>query len=361
MELKVFDLNFNYLGIIDTYFSAVFQRNYNKASTCSIHASDDYLPLLQKGRILANSSNLKEAYMIDSLELSEDQGNLIVAQGYSLNRLLRKRILWGLQSKSGSIEEVMKHFVDINCINPANSRRKIPGLTLAPNKGLSLQANEARSFLELDEFLFEVGNKVEVSHKIDLDYANKKLVFDVWAGVNRSFSQSVNSRVIFSTEYENVVKQQYTDSDNNYCNMALVAGEGEDVDRKLATVNDSLAGWERNELYVDAKDLNSTIDDSVLSESAYTALLLERGKSKLSETVSVQTFESEVILNNNFIYRVDFDLGDIVTIVNERWGITLDTRISTIEEVYENNSLKVKMNFGNNIPTIIDKLKRKMG
>lgn len=48
-----------------------------------------------------------------------------------------------------------------------------------------------------------------------------------------------------------------------------------------------------------------------------------------------------------------------VTIQNDRWGLVLNTRITSVEEVYENDTVDIRVNFGSNIPTLIDKIQQK--
>lgn len=148
------------------------------------------------------------------------------------------------------------------------------------------------------------------------------------------------------------MEQEYTDSSNNYRNVALVAGEGEGVDRKKVTIGEGV-GLDRYELYVDARDLQK----EEMTEAEYRNKLIDRGNSKLSEHKDIQTFDSKINLNSNLKYKVDFDLGDKVTCVSKKWGVTIDTRITEIEEVYEESGKQVNVTFGDSLPTLIDKLK----
>lgn len=50
-------------------------------------------------------------------------------------------------------------------------------------------------------------------------------------------------------------------------------------------------------------------------------------------------------------------MGDLVTVQNRDWNITMDTRITEVEEVYEAGGFKLNVTFGNNIPTLTQKLK----
>ena len=43
---------------------------------------------------------------------------------------------------------------------------------------------------------------------------------------------------------------------------------------------------------------------------------------------------------------------------DKSWNITIDTQITEIQEIYENGYVSIVPTFGNNIPTIMDKLKK---
>ncbi|MBN3394780.1 Gp37-like protein, partial [Clostridium botulinum] len=186
---------------------------------------------------------------------------------------------------------------------------------------------------------------------------------------------------IFSRDFENILEQEYMDSLNNYRNTTLIAGAGEGSARKITSIEEGV-GLDRYELYVDARDItdkeekkktvldydeegNVTGEHEETEEveipwERYKPLLLQRGKEKLSECEEIQTFDSKINTNGNNVYEKDFDLGDIVMIVDKKWGIRIDTRITEIEEIYEEKGLEVNVTFGNNIPTIIDKIKQKV-
>ena len=66
------------------------------------------------------------------------------------------------------------------------------------------------------------------------------------------------------------------------------------------------------------------------------------------------------LASNNLIYRVDFDLGDKVSIINKKWGLMLNERIVSITETYDIEGLKIDIEIGSNIPTLVEKIKRKM-
>ena len=92
----------------------------------------------------------------------------------------------------------------------------------------------------------------------------------------------------------------------------------------------------------------------------YNKLLEARAKDKLSECTKVETFDCIISDTNKLIYRVDFDLGDKVSIINKKWGLMLNERIISITETYDVEGLKIDIEIGSNIPTLVEKIKRKM-
>lgn len=95
-----------------------------------------------------------------------------------------------------------------------------------------------------------------------------------------------------------------------------------------------------------------------MPESEYIPLLKQRGNEKIAECTEIKTFQSEVNTNGNNIYKVDYDFGDIVTVADKKWGLTIDTRITEVEEIYEDGTVNINPTFENVISTLIDKIKR---
>ncbi|WP_281168138.1 Gp37-like protein [Desulfoscipio gibsoniae] len=60
---------------------------------------------------------------------------------------------------------------------------------------------------------------------------------------------------------------------------------------------------------------------------------------------------SEVLTNGFFQYEVDWDSGDLVTVQNKAWNLTMDTRITEVEETYETGGFKLNVTFGHTLPS----------
>ena len=382
MQLYVLDNNFKVLGIIDNYECLVWQRNYYKPSTFSMQIipSFEQFQLLKKGNILLKKDNTKEAMYIDHRELEENEEGIeiLVVSGYSLSQWLDRRITLYKQLEKGNAETVIRNYVNSNCINPKDIDRKFPNLSQGVNNSLGQEVDYNSHYKPLLEEIESIATTNELGYRIDLDLPSKQYIFEVYQGLDRTVNQDLNSRAIFSTEFENVSNQKYIDSDNNYRNMVLVAGAGEDEDRKTLTLGSDNSSFDRYELFVDARDISDKesktriVTDELTGEKieetyeveipleTYNKLLEARAKDKLSECTKVETFDCIISNTNNLIYRVDFDLGDKVSIINKKWGLMLNERIVSITETYDNEGLNIDIEIGNNIPTLIEKIKRKM-
>lgn len=380
MELYILNKEFEVLGIIDNYECLVWERNYYKpgAFSMQIIPTFEQFKLLKKGNILLKNDNTKEAMYIDHRELEEndDGEEVLLVEGYSLTQLIDRRITLYKQLEKGNAETVIRNYVNANCIDTKDINRKFPNFIQGVNNNLGQEVDYNSHYKPLLEEIESIATTNELGYRIDLDLFNKQYIFEVYKGLDRTVNQNINSKAIFSTEFENISRQKYVDSDNNYRNMALIAGSGEDENRKTLTLGTDNSSFDRYELFVDARDISDkesktriVIDESTGEEreetyeieipiETYNKLLEARGKDKLSECTKVETFDCIISNTNNLIYRTDYDLGDKVSIINKKWGLMLNERIISVTETYNSEGLNIDIEIGNNIPTLIDKIKR---
>lgn len=376
MELYIFDRDLNFQGMLESFFSLRWIRRYSKCGEFELHCSltPETLELLKKENIIWKKGDLEAGYIeYRNLKQDTEGKETLVVKGKFLTGYLGRRIIWGIEKIKTTPELAMRYLIDKHCINPDNPDRIIPYLKLNQLKGIPddfyyLSANQTTwepvamnlpeiekqtSYKNLLEEVESIATTNELGIRTLLDIQNKQMLFDVYQGLDRTAGQTKNAPAIFSKEFENVLEQEYTDSLNNYRTVALVAGEGEGTARQFVTVG-SGTGFDRYELFIDARDLQQ--ED--MTNEEYEAVLQNRGQSKLAEMREIQTFESKININSNLTYREDFDLGDVVTCTSKKWGITIDTRITEVEEIYEESGFSVNITFGNNIPTLIDKIKQ---
>ena len=363
MEIYIFDRDLNFKGIIDKFISLRYVRRYYKSGEFELQCSLTFeaLILLKRENIIYIKGDVEAAYIeYINLKQNSEGKEIIIVKGKFLTGYLNRRIIWGTEIINDTAEKAMRQLVEHNCINTTDINRKINNLILGSLKNYFAAVNYQVSYKNLGDEIESLSNISDLGHRVNFDIGNRKLIFDVYEGLDRSINQNVNSRAIFSKEFENVLEQEFTDSLNNYRNIALVGGIGEGINRKLAVVG-SAAGLDRFEIFADQKNLSNVDEENnTISDAEYMNLLIEKGNEVLAGAKEILTFDSTINNNPNLKYKKDFDLGDIVTCVSKKWNLVINTRITEIEEVYEEKGQNINITFGNNVPTLIDKLKQEL-
>lgn len=366
MELYIFDRDFNFKGITEDYFSLIWIRRYSRRGEFELHGnlSTETIDLLKKGNMIWKKGDAEAGYIQHRYLSQDDTGKeILVIKGSFSTDYLEQRIVWNRKNISSTPEVAVREIANDNCINPSNPDRKLPNFELGELKGYSGDIDAQVSYKNVLETVENIATEAELGIRTLFDRENKKLIFDIYEGIDRTAGQSVNAPAIFSKEFENILEQEYIDSDIDYKNTALIAGEGEGEARERVSIEEG-QGLDRYELYVDARDLQSTkmVNDEevAIPIAEYRKILNDRGLSKLDEHKKIETFDSKINLRSNLEYKKDFDLGDKVTIRSKKWGITIDTRITEVQEIYEEQGLEINVVFGNDMPTLIDKIKREV-
>lgn len=365
----IFNINLEFLTIIDNFTSFRWVRRYHKIGEFELHIpyTEESAKYLIQGNVIYKGNN--EGGFIEKIEYSLDEkGNEVIkALGRDLTAYLQRRINYDRVIFKGTSEVLMRELVSKNCIYPNELERVIPKLFLRTRSNIQDLVEYQNTYGNIAELCEQISLSNGIGYGIFFDTIKRELYFHVYKGKDRSVLQSINPATVFSRDMENIINQVYVNSVDNYKNFALIGGAGEDESRRKTTVG-TAKGIERFEIFVDARDLSDkeTITQGeeqvevIMDDTKYIPILQERGKEKLSEYQLVKTLESQINVNSNLIYKVDYDLGDIITCLDKKWGLLLNVRITEIEEVYEQNGMQINVTFGNNIPTLIDKIKANM-
>ena len=122
-------------------------------------------------------------------------------------------------------------------------------------------------------------------------------------------------------------------------------------------------GLTRRELYIDARDLQSDADpDKPMTPEEYAAVLTVRGREKLAEHQLVRSFASEVRTHNpTYTYGEDYLLGDTITVIDDRLGVTVDAVVQGSQRSAAGENQTLTLTLGYEQPSIGTLLKRKAG
>lgn len=331
MDLILLDTSFNTIAIIDTYESLIWTDRYQEAGDFELYLASSYtnLNLFQKNRYLWCKES-EHLMIIEGISLSTDaeNGNHLTVTGRSLESILDRRIIWTQTDLNNvNFQTAVQRILNENVINPSAADRKISNFIFESSSDSyisSLRLTAQYTGDNLYDVIVTLCKLFGLGFSITLNDGNQ-MVFKFYNGLDRSYEQTANTYVIFSSEFDNIINSNYAESDKELKNVTLVAGEGEGLERRTVTVGTG-SGLDRRELFTDARDLQQGTE----TDSVYIAMLEQRGEEKLAETQSIKSFDGEVDYLRMFVYGVHYRMGDICEIVND-YG--LESRVRVIEVV----------------------------
>lgn len=324
MELLVLDTEFKSSATLDIFESLIWTDRYFECGDFEIYtpAESEIMKMLPKGYYLY----LKESehiMIIEDVEIETDveQGAHLKITGRSLESILDRRIIWGQAILSGSLQDGIKKLLNENVIFPSDENRKIPNFSFEESTDVRIKAIilEAQYYGDnLYDTIVDICKNAGVGFKIVLNGTN--LVFSLYMGTDRSYSQTENPYVVFSPGFDNLINSNYIESTRTLKNVTLVAGEGEGSGRKTTTVylgSSAASGLDRRELFTDASGISQTVEDGTLTYAEYISQLAQKGNEELSNNTETVSFEGEVDISATYTYDEDYFLGDVVQVGNE--------------------------------------------
>lgn len=239
-------------------------------------------------------------------------------------------------------EYIIAELLDKQIINPTNTSRRIYG-SIAPYTSYHSGITYDGRYQILSEEIIELATAYDIGWCASIE--DSTIVWKIWNGVDRTAGQTENNRMMLDYGYGTMNNSTLT-VENTVPTFMIVAGQGEGANRAIEELNNGATGLSRIETFLDARDIE---DDT---------LLPQRGQEKLAEYGDNSSYTAT--LSNQAIqqYRNEFDLGDIGTIRDEKLDGSLDYRITSIEEVYEEHQIMINVVFGYDKNTLKDSIQR---
>ncbi len=342
MEIRVYSPALEFLGVIEDFKSLIWHRKYYEPGKFELYApgTERNIELLQTGNIVTKRGSIEAGIIGGHTDEEASASNQITRSGNFLSTLTARRIIKSTVNFKGTQEDAMRHMV--------GSVTKIPLLEMGKRKGYEGDVVLQATWKNLQTILTKLAKSAGLGYRVCADFRNKRLLFEVYKGIDHSVLQTENPRVEFSKEYGNLNNITYTYDDTKYRNVFYIGGQGEGEERKIVVLGDA-RGADIRETFIDAKDLKQ----GELTDVEYEEALLQRGREKREDYNIKESIEAEV-QNTNFIYKKDWDLGDIVTTRKKEWGITLNQRVTEVQESYENGAVIIEPTFGDALPETLD-------
>ena len=267
------------LGRVEVWVSLYWDEPYNTEGefTLEVRPTTENLALLREGRWLKRSDS--DVPMRICHRSNENQDSNLVVTGAPGTWVFTKRAATEIV-KNENAEAAMRRLV--------SSMQPWPKLELGDSVGFDTSYTAQTSGGSVMDYLTTIAAACDLGFRVRLDGKNtgKRLLFEVYRP-----TADPNNR--FSTKWGNLQQAAWAFGDSDYANVAIVQGAGEGENRATVTVGlTDLAGADRRELYVDARDVQPDEDKGETNQSAdYLQRLMDRGTNKLLEQLRTGSIE----------------------------------------------------------------------
>lgn len=391
MLMELYDSSFLRIGVLNSYTMVQYTEQLNDLGEFEIDvaASEIDKQTLDDTKYILFEPDVMGA--VHTIHSTDDVTQDLQIKGYMANGILSMRVIPATQTINGTRSAIARQTVTNNFINPTNSKRKIQLVTLGtyPTSDTeSIRKQQTGGYVS--EFLTELFNDIDMGYKItpvvgntydqqgEIETNISQLRFDVIKGTDHSFDNTGNNDIVeFSQDLRNLLSTDFTLSEAKYKNLIYVAGEAqEDTEEPRVIleipVGTEESGLDRFELYVDARDLQSTYTQEVKNadgvietiERSYTStqyeeMLRKRAFEKVSEYIKEEIFEAQIDTNRTqFVYGVDYKLGDYVSVVDANLGIRAKCLVNEVTITSMANEVKIDIQFGKPTLSWMKKLRR---
>lgn len=313
--MNIFLLNekFESVELIDYFQSFIWSDRFREIGDFELYVSVDNKSVSEiKQDMYMFLDESPKLMIIEGKEVQSDpeQGSYWIVTGRSLESILTRRIVWGKTTISGNLQNAIKKLITDSIINPSMANRKIPNFKFQDSADSAITSLTIESLEYEGEDLYTVISEIcrdkQIGFRVTLD-TGFNFVFELYAGVDRSYDQEENPYVVFSPQYDNLFNSNYYESAKDYKNVAWAFAS--DGDSTISAYVGDTSGLKRREVAVSTSVTQDTADK--------TAFLKQKANEELAKDKISKKFEGEVDSQMLYIYGRDYHLGDVVQLRNE--------------------------------------------
>ena len=300
------------LFLDNAFISLLWKPHYNKIGNFSLEVAEtDINKSLIKTDYYISISDDDNLMVIKTVEVKNKK---IVATGFSATRVLHDVAFIGTIEAGQNVPSAIK--------SAYSATRGFPLVNIA-DSDLNVVYSQQISNKSIGELCEIMCGATDVGFKAVKNGKNIDIVF---------YQPKENPNLVFAEKYGNIKNSSLLISTNTYKNYAIVLGQGEGENRTKLYVDIRTSKAERKrDLIVDAKDLQQVDGET---EEQYLKKLEARALEKL--------LSQQIKKSVNFLpYAVkNENIGEIITVLLEDFGIKLKTRIISVQIKEQNNALQ---------------------
>lgn len=371
LTIGVYNTDFELIGVIDEIENLQITNNLTASSTFSLNVVltpelaqilkvDNYIILNRENEYKAN------VFIIEyqNINLSSDGTYSLQIQGRNLVSLLARRVVTKLYNVTNiNAETIIKALIFNELINTIEAR-KINNLNYIDNTLINTLVTYSNSQLYsnlLDE-VTSILTVAELGISVTLNLNTREFNIELYLGQDKTLN--ADYPIIFSTELNNIMSEEFTHSTKDYVNVAYVYGEvGTSDTQELVIVDPNNAtGINRYEqsLSADLQGVTSEYQADLqgITTTDYKTVFQNSGEIYIKNKDLYKCFSANLNIDSEIQFRTDFNLGDTITCISNEWGINEDLQITQAVETWSNKGYSVSFQLGKSLPTIVQKLNR---
>ena len=338
IEVRIYNRSLELQGIIDEFSSLIWIRRYQQPGEFELRTpyAEESKRLLIPENIIQKYDGLQviEAGIIENLVMTADE---IVVKGRFLESYLDRRLIKDTTYYNGNVEDSIRSII--------SNMVEIPLLSLGTDHGLSETLEFQATYKLVLNIVEKACRATTLGFRIIPDFASRALYFEVYKGQDRTSSSA--AKVVFSEKYDNMLGETYSYDSTEYRTKAFASQLIDDV-RTTYPVGGG-TGLDLREFCV-----QTTVDTNEQTSAQIKAAMERQGQRALEAAIIAESFTFSTDADAPFVYRTDYDIGDLVHVKHVAWNIDLSLRITEIEEDYENGGREIILTCGSPLPEVMD-------
>ena len=338
MELYVYDLNFNYCGMLEDSkcSSIIWTSSYYDCDEFEIRMPyfDGIFDLIKQDRFL-RKNNSDRAMIIEKIYITCQYDNaekvpVVKIAGRGAESLLDRRVCASTKTYSETVGNNARKIIIDNVLSTGDAARNIGIIELGsyPPTESGEQVTQGQNVGELTRSMLK---EQKMGTYLKTDFTKKKFLYTIYEGVDRTKANM--NKVEFSPDLDNFSQVEYysdATTQYNFC-MARSGVDGTGNIHIFSVASDGAGtGTARREIYADI----SSFDISGAGSTGALKLLEPVAEQELEKKQTVETITGTIIDGILYEYGIDYKVGDIV-VLNDGYGHKLNKRLVQMIEYYQ--------------------------
>lgn len=357
MELYILDSQFRKVDVIDEYISAIWTERYSDSGdlVLSVAATRENRDRLVEKTFIANPAST-EVMMLETVNIEDD---ILKVTGPTLDKFLATRVIIPANVRDQQsvvytgtagfvVNAIVSSFatpggwtllygavlpLSIDGAKQALTKLVVGAQATGPSQTFSITRGPLYDEIKKHAQAAEIGWKMIPINVSASDYT---LEFSTWAGRDLTSAQTANARVRFSSSLDSLADVKELRSIADYRTVAYAIAS--DFDPTKLTGGAEYTGvayaygganydidFNRRVLLVDITGI--TIDSVNDDFPTFKAVMDGHARDALANNNFTKVIDGEVVPQNEFVYGLDYFLGDMIEL-QDKYGYIQPARIT---------------------------------